>query len=60
MNSDKDWSGEIPSWPETEARAADEREARRERVKDWIAGGLIALLVAVLFVAIAALGGQLP
>lgn len=54
-----DWQDEIPSWRETEQRAADEREARRDRLWNRVVGAVVFLIVVGLIAAVAHLGGEL-
>lgn len=50
----------VPSRAESELRAADGREARRERVANWLVVGVpVAGLLAFLAWLIVALGGEL-
>lgn len=47
----------VPSWRETEQRAADGRAARRERTLDLLAGSVVVLLLVLLAVAVYRIGG---
>lgn len=57
--SHTDWSNQVPSRREAEQRAVDDRAARRERILDWAAGIVIALIVIGLAAAVGYLSGDL-
>lgn len=57
MSSNNDWSGEIPSWQETEARAADESEARRDRRMNVLVGVFVLGVAVLLGWAVYLIGG---